>query len=229
MKMGLTVFFPAYNEEGSIKKLTTDTLSVLQQISDDYEVVIVDDGSTDATGHIADALAAEDTHVRAVHHSTNRGYGAALRTGFRNAKKNFVFYTDGDYQFDIREITRLIPLIEQCDIVSGYRVKRADPWPRRVNAFLYGWLLKVLFGLKVRDVNCAFKLYRREVIEDMPMISDGALIDAEIFVRAARKGCRVKQTGVHHYPRKIGQQTGAKISVILKMFRETFKLWLELK
>ena len=186
MRKSLTVFFPAYNEAGNIERLTLDTIAVLRDMTDEYEVIIVNDGSTDDTGRIAEGLAANHPEVKAIHHPTNKGYGAALRSGFKSATKDLVFYTDGDYQFDIREITKLLPLIEGCDMVCGYRIKRADPFHRRLNAFLYGWLLKVLFRLKVRDVNCAFKLYRREVVAAMPMTSDGALIDAEVCVMAKR-------------------------------------------
>jgi len=224
----LSIFFPCYNEEGNVESMARRALDVARSVADDYEVIVVDDGSRDRTAEIALDLAREDPHLRVVRHETNQGYGAALTTGFRSATKELVFYTDGDGQFDLGELPRLVPMIEGVDMVCGYREKRSDPWPRRVNAWLWGMLVNRLFHLRVRDVDCAFKLFRRSVFEHMELTSKGALIDTEILARAARDGRLFLQTPVSHYPRTSGSQTGAKPAVILRAFRELFALKAEL-
>ncbi|MCL6557763.1 MAG: glycosyltransferase family 2 protein [Firmicutes bacterium] len=220
----ITIFFPCYNEEQNVERVTREALAVADRISDDYEIIIVNDGSKDRTAEIADRLAKEHPAVRAVHHEVNKGYGAALQTGFKSATKELVFYTDGDGQFKIEEITKLLPLIEQYDIVSGYRIKRQDPFMRKVNAFLWGALVNMLLKIRVSDVDSAFKLYRRKIFEDITLTSQGALIDTEVLAKAKAKGYTITEVGVNHYPRLAGEQTGAKLSVILKAFKELFKL-----
>lgn len=223
-KYPLTIFFPCYNEELNIEKLTRRILAVAPEVSDDYEIIIINDGSKDRTGVIADQLARENPAIRVIHHKTNKGYGAALQAGFRHATRELVFYTDGDGQFDPSEIKKLLPLIERYDIVSGYRIKRQDSRLRKINAFLWGIMVTTLFGIKVVDIDAAFKLYRRSVFEQIDLESQGAMIDTEIFVKAAAKGCTIGQVGVNHYPRTAGVQTGAKITVILRAFRELLGL-----
>ncbi|HOV80509.1 MAG TPA: glycosyltransferase family 2 protein [Bacillota bacterium] len=223
-KYPISIFFPCYNEEQNVERVTREALEVAQRISDDYEVIIVNDGSKDRTGEIADRLARENPAVRVVHHETNKGYGAALQTGFKNATKELVFYTDGDGQFKIEEITKLLPLIEKYDIVSGYRIKRRDPFIRKANAFLWGLLVNALFNINVTDVDSAFKLYRKRIFNDIDLTSQGALIDTEVLAKAKAKGYLIAEVGVNHYPRVAGKQTGAKLSVIIKAFVELFRL-----
>lgn len=225
----LTIFFPCYNEEDNVQRATEAALKAAQLVTDDYEVIIVNDGSRDKTGEIADRLAAEDWHVRAIHHPKNRGYGRALQSGYQGATKDAVFYTDGDLQFDLNEITKLWPLLDDYDVVTGYRIKRMDSFIRKLNSFGWTTLTRLLFRLPVRDINCAFKLFRRQVIADMPLESEGALIDAEVFARAKKAGYRITEVGVHHYPRQYGSQTGANPFVILRAFWELFKLWWKLR
>lgn len=225
----LTIFFPCYNEEENVQKAVEAALVAAQLVTDDYEIMVVNDGSADQTGIIADQLAAQNPRVRVVHHPKNRGYGAALQSGYRSAVKDTVFYTDGDLQFDMKEIIKLWPLIEEYDVVTGYRIKRMDPLIRKLNSFGWTTLTKLLFGLPVRDVNCAFKLFRREVVADMPLISEGALIDAEVFARAKKAGYRIIEVGVNHYPRLRGKQTGANPLVIFRAFWELIKLWWKLR
>ncbi len=220
----LSVFFPCHNEEGSIEALTWRTLDVLEKIADDFEVIIVNDGSQDETAVIADQLAEKDNRVRVVHHETNKGYGGALQSGFKAASKQWVFYTDGDAQFDIADIIQLIPLTEQYDIVTCYRLNRQDSWLRKLNGHAWNWLVNQIFGLHLKDIDCAFKLYRREIFDRITMKSMGALIDTEILARAARAGYRMTQLGVKHYPRQTGQSSGANPAVILRAFKELFKL-----
>ena len=220
----ISVFFPCHNEAASIKSLVEKTTRILEAITSDYEIIIVDDGSTDQTPQIADELAKANAGVRTVRHETNRGYGAALQSGFRAAQKQLVFYTDGDAQFDVAELPPIVPLIEQCDIVSCYRKKRTEGPLRKLNAFCWGKLVNIVFGMKIKDIDCAFKLYKREIFDNIKMKSTGALIDAEILARALRRGYTVKQAPVTHYPRLAGQSSGANIAVILRAFKELLKL-----
>ena len=222
--VSISVFFPCHNEAASIEPLVEKTLSVLESITSDYEVIIVDDGSTDRTPQIADELAKANPNVRTVRHETNLGYGAALQSGFRTARKQLVFYTDGDGQFDIAELPPLVPLIEQYDIVSCYRKKRTEGILRKFNAFCWGKLVNIVFQMKLKDIDCAFKLYKREIFDNIKMQSTGALIDAEVLARALRKGYTVTQTPVSHYPRLAGQSSGANIAVILRAFKELLNL-----
>ena len=220
----LSVFFPCYNEKESICALTEKTASVAGGICDDYEIILVDDGSSDGTAELADELAEKYPAVRVIHHPVNKGYGAALQSGFRAAMKEYVFYTDGDGQFDIAELLDVLPLIARCDIVSGYRINRQDGLLRKINAFCWTKLVGFLFDLKLRDIDCAFKLYKRELFDTIEMHSTGALIDTEILARAVGKGYTIAQIGVHHYPRRAGQSSGANVKVILRAFKELFKL-----
>lgn len=204
--------------------MTRKALSAAAVVCDDFEIILVDDGSTDGTAKLIDQLANDLPSVQAVHHPQNRGYGAALQSGFRAATKDYVFYTDGDGQFDLGELPVLTPLIAHCDIVSGYRLNRQEGSLRKFNAFCWTKLVSFLFDLKLKDVDCAFKLYKREIFDHIEMHSTGALIDTEILARAIRKGYTIKQIGVHHYPRKTGESSGANFKVILRAFRELFKL-----
>ena len=227
--VSISVFFPCYNERDNITRTVEQALAVMEKLNADFEVIIVDDGSSDATGQIADEIAGKDSRVKVVHHATNLGYGAALQSGFKAATRKMVFYTDGDGQFDINELPLLLPLMEQYDIVSCYRLNRQDPLIRRINGWCWTKLVCLLFGMKIRDIDCAFKLYKREIFDDFEFFSTGALIDAEILARAIRRGYRVTQRGVHHYPRKAGTQTGADLQVIFRAFKELFRLYTQLR
>ncbi len=220
----ISVFFPCYNEQDNINRTVEGALGVLEELGADFEVIIVDDGSSDATGQIADEIAGRDSRVKVVHHPTNLGYGGALQSGFKAATKQLVFYTDGDGQFDIDEMPPLLPLMSQYDIVTCYRLNRQDSLVRKINAWCWTKLVCLLFSMKIRDIDCAFKLYKREIFDNIKMSSSGALIDAEILARAVRRGYTIIQKGVHHYPRMAGTQTGANLRVILRAFKELFKL-----
>ena len=222
--VSISVFFPCYNEQENITRVVQQALAVLEKLNVDFEVIIVDDGSSDSTGQIADGFADRSDRIKVVHHPTNLGYGAALQSGFKAATKEFVFYTDGDGQFDINEMPPLLPLMEQYDIVSCYRLNRQDNIIRKINGWCWTKLVCLLFGMKIRDIDCAFKLYKREIFDNIKVLSAGAFVDTEILARAVRKGYRVTQKGVHHYPRTAGAQTGANLRVILRAFRELFKL-----
>lgn len=221
----LTVFFPCYNEEANVERVTLAALSGCRKLTDDLEIIIVNDGSRDRTGEIADRLASEHPEVKAVHNNPNQGYGGALQAGFRAATKNWIFYTDGDGQFDFNEVPLLFPLLERYDIVSAYRLDRKDPPIRKLNAWCWTMLVNLLFWMRIRDIDCAFKLYPRRLFQQISMHSKGALIDTEILAKAKYLGYRIGQIGVHHYPRTAGTQTGANLKVILKAFYELFKLY----
>jgi len=221
----LTLFLPCYNEEANLKKVIKDATDILPKIIDEFEILIIDDGSQDKTGEIADNLSSKKKEIRVVHHSKNMGYGAALRSGFKHSTKDLVFFTDGDGQFNLEEITKLLPHINRYEIVTGYRINRRDPLTRRINASLWNWLVNIIFRVRVRDINCAFKLFQRKIFNSLNLESDGAFINVELFARARRANYRIKEVGVNHYPRLKGKQTGADIKVITKAFRELILLW----
>jgi glycosyltransferase involved in cell wall biosynthesis len=224
MNFSISVFFPCYNEQDNVAGTVDKAVAVLEKLGADFEVIIVNDGSCDATGRIADEIAGRDSRVKVIHHHTNLGYGAALKSGFKAATKEIIFYTDGDGQFDISELPPLLPLMQHYDIVSCWRLNRQDSVVRKINGWCWTKLVCLLFSMKIRDIDCAFKLYKREVFDDIKLSSTGALIDTEILARAVRRGYTVTQKGVHHYPRTAGTQTGANLKVILRAFKELFKL-----
>jgi glycosyltransferase involved in cell wall biosynthesis len=204
--------------------LVTQALKVLDGLNRDYEIIVVDDGSTDGTGRVVEDLAGRNQRLRLVTHPANLGYGRALRSGFDTATMDLICYTDGDGQFDLSGLPPLLELMDRYDIVSCYRLKRQDPLPRRIKGWCWSRLICRLFELNIRDVNCGFKLYRREVFADMELLSTGALIDAEILARASRRDFRIVQKGVHHLPRTSGLQTGGDWPVMFRAFRELLKL-----
>jgi glycosyltransferase involved in cell wall biosynthesis len=226
---GLSVVLPAYNEEAVIAATVNQVAETLASLAPDYEIIIVDDGSRDRTGAIADALAASNPRIRVVHNWPNRGYGGALIAGFNAASKELIFFMDADGQFDIRDIARLLPHIETVDAVLGYREVRCDPLIRKINAWGWNLLMRLLFGLRVRDVDCAFKLYRAELVRAANVQAEGAMINSEMLVKLHRMGYRFHQVSVHHYPRRHGRATGADLRVIARAFKELLKLYWKMK
>lgn len=205
-------------------------LLILPSVADVFEVIVVNDGSSDRTLEIAQKLSEQHPNVRVVNHPVNRGYGAALKSGFEAAKYEWTFFTDGDQQFDLSELNHLLQALGPgTDAVVGYRLKRRDPRHRALNAYLYKTLIRILFGLKIRDIDCAFKLIRTSAIKSVPLKSDGALISAELLIRLKKRGAVIREVGVNHYPRVAGEQSGANLKVIMRMFRELFALAGELK
>ncbi|MEE2751576.1 MAG: glycosyltransferase family 2 protein [Myxococcota bacterium] len=225
----LSVIFPAFNEVGNIELAVATSDSVLSRLDLEYEIVVVDDGSNDGTREQLEALCEKYARVRAVHHPTNRGYGAALKSGITAARFEHIFFTDADLQFDIEEISRLIRFADRYDVIAGYRQRRSDPWIRRTNAWAWGVLVGGLFDLGVRDVDCAFKIFHRRVFERIPICSVGAFVNTEILVRARAAGFAVHQIPVSHYPRRCGRQTGANPRVVLRAFLELGRLHGELR
>jgi glycosyltransferase involved in cell wall biosynthesis len=220
----LSLTLPCYNEELNLERVVDNVFSVLDDLPLIIEVIVVDDGSSDGTGPLADRLAEARSELRVIHHSENRGYGAALRSGLLSARTDIVGYLDGDGQFDAGEIHKLLPHITDYDIVSGLRTTRRDPFGRRLISRMWAWLMRRMLGISVRDINSGFKLYRRRVFEGVELLSDGAFIDAEIFARAEKRGMSVKEVEIDHLPRQAGKQTGANPLVIMTAFRELLKL-----
>jgi glycosyltransferase involved in cell wall biosynthesis len=221
----ISAFFPAYNEEKNVPGMVERLGAVLPRVADAWEIIVVNDGSADRTGAVADEIAARDPHVRVVHHPTNRGYGGALKSGFAAGRHAWIFFTDGDGQFDVAEIERLLPFAPAYDVVVGYRIARAEGGLRRLNAAGWNWLVRRLFRIPVRDVDCAFKLIKREVLERVHPEAEGAMISTELLARAARAGFTIHEVGVHHRLREHGAPTGANPLVIVRAFYELFKLY----
>jgi glycosyltransferase involved in cell wall biosynthesis len=221
-----------FNEEAYIRRAVEAARAVLEAELPDFEIVIVDDASTDATPALADALAAADPRVRVLHNPSNRRLGGALRAGYAAATKDLVFYTDADLPIDLRELPRAVRLLEyqQADVVAGYRFDRtSEGLVRAVYTFCYNHLVRTLFGLRVRDVNFAFKLFRRSVLHKFTLTSDGSFIDAEFLLRARKAGCPLIQIGLDYFPRTRGTSTLASVPVILGILRDMATRWRELR
>jgi len=217
---GISVVLPAFNEEENILPMIEKVDTFMKTRKIDYEIIIVNDGSRDKTKRLIDNSAKRSKRIKTIHHKTNLGYGAALRSGFNAAKKKWIFFTDSDMQFDITEMTKLMEKVQDAQFVVGYRQNRQDPLMRIINANIYKMILKLLFQLDILDIDCAFKLFPREVITTIPLHASGALINAELLVKAKRKNYTIMQVPVSHYPRTRGQATGANLSVIFRAMRE---------
>lgn len=222
----LSVFFPAYNEEENIKNTIVQAVKVLKEIAGKWEVIVVNDGSTDKTAEIVKQLAKKDKRIRLITHKINKGYGGAIKTGIFNSRYPLICYMDSDGQFDFKEIKKFLAKIKKADLVLGYRKKRTDSLYRRILAktlWLANW---VLFGLKVKDVDCGFKLFKKEVVDKIgKLVTESAITETEFVVRAKKAGFKIVQVGVRHNPRIDGEQTGGKLKVILKAAIEGLKLW----
>lgn len=225
----ISLVLPAHNEEPNIRAVVEEASQVLPTAFSDYEVIVVNDGSKDRTLEIAQELAVENPHVKVVNHPVNRGYGAALTSGFNAATGDFVMFMDSDRQFDINDIHRLTPYVEDYDIVAGYRIKRNDPAHRLLNAKIFGLAVRLLFDIQMRDIDCAFKIMRAEVLRGINLESPGALINTEILAKAKVQGCNLTQVGVNHYARLAGEQSGASLKVVMRAFREMVRLWWRMK
>lgn len=220
----LSVFFPAYYDEKNISKVVEAAINVLDELKlKDYEITIIEDGSPDKTGEVADALAAKYEKVNVIHHKKNMGYGATLKDGFTNAKMDYVFYTDGDNQFDLRELKKFIALLPYSDIIVGYRKHKQYSLYRKFTSLCYNYLLRLLFDIHYWDIDCAFKLFPVKLFKEIEIESVDAFIDAEIMLKAKLKGYKTTEMGVEHLPRLDGISTGAKPSVILRTMKEIYE------
>jgi glycosyltransferase involved in cell wall biosynthesis len=224
---GLSVFFPAYNDAGTIASLVITSVKVAATLTDDYEVIVINDGSTDDTAKILDELARiYPEHVRIVHHQQNRGYGGALRSGFAAATKDLVFYTDGDAQYDPAEMAVLwAKMSDDVDWVNGWKISRSDPMHRIVIGRVYHHFVKLLFGLKVRDVDCDFRLMRRRIFEVVRLEKNSGVICLEMMKKFQDAGFRVAEQPVHHYHRAHGQSQFFNFPRVVRTLIDVMKLW----
>lgn len=229
----LSVFLPAFNEEKNIESVSRNVLRVLPEVAERYELIIVNDGSQDGTLSLANRLAEINPAVKVLNHEKNLGYGASLRSGFYSSRFEWVVFTDADGQFDFSEISWFIECQKKTasDLIVGYYLKRSVPLYRKVNSFLWQFLILVLFGLRLSDIDCGFKMISRRVIEKIPVLESerGAFISTELLVKSKKLGFKIAEVGVRHYPRKSGKATGANFNVILKSFVDLFRLWEKLK
>ena len=220
----LSVIYPAYNEEANVRRTVEKACRALATLADTWEIIVVNDGSQDSTRQICDELAATIPGVRAIHHPANRGYGAALKSGIVVAHYGLIFFSDSDGQFEIDELRDLIGWSGTYDIVAGYRARRNDPPHRLLNAWGWKMLVRLVLGIKIRDIDCAFKLFRRDVFRRVQIRSVGAMVNTEILAQASRFGMKIREVPVSHFPRFHGKSTGANWRVIVKAFRELFRM-----
>ena len=229
----LTVFLPAYNLEHHIKKTVENTYKYLPEAADKYEVIVINDGSQDQTEKILEQLQKKYSTLRIISHEQNRGYGGALKSGIYNAKYKWITFTDADGQFEFGDIFSLISTMQKtkADMVVGYYLKRAVSFQRKLNTWLWQQVVNILFSLNIRDIDCGFKLFKKEIIETISKLESGrgAFISSEFLIKAKKAGFNIQEVGVHHYPRTAGKGTGADINVIINSFVDLFKLWLKLK
>jgi len=220
----LSIILPAFNEAANIRHVVEEAYQTIPTLTPIFEIIVVNDGSKDGTGDICDQLVEEFPDVRIVHHPRNRGYGAALKSGIERARYDIIFFTDSDRQFDLKEVAALLEETDAYDIVAGYRARRQDP-PHRL-VFAWGWniLVRIVLGVRIRDIDCAFKAFNRYVFDSIQIQSVGAMVNTEIFAQASRFGMTVKEVRVSHFPRRHGKPTGSNVAVIMKAFRELIKM-----
>jgi glycosyltransferase involved in cell wall biosynthesis len=228
----LSVFFPAFNEERNLFATVTRAKAVLNKSFDDWEVIIVNDGSTDGTAGEIKKLEALDERIKSVTHDFNRGYGATIRSGIYNCQYDWIVFTDSDGQFDFSEVANFIEVQGKtgADLIIGYYLKRSVPFYRKINTFAWQVVVNLLFNLHVRDIDCGFKLFSKRLVESIPVLESerGAFVSTEFLVKAKKAGFMITEVGVHHYPRKAGRGTGSNLNVIIRSFVDLIKLWKKL-
>jgi len=229
-KNGISAFFPAYNDGGTIASMVLSAILVLEKLTEDYEVIVVNDGSRDYTGEILDELERRYDRVRVVHHEKNKGYGGALRTGFSQASKEFVFYTDGDAQYDVRDLPALWQVMnDSIDMVQGYKIGRSDPLHRVIIGRLYHGMTNLAFGIHLKDVDCDFRLIRRSVFDKVHLESDSGVICVEMMTKIRHAGFRITEVPVHHYHRAYGKSQFFNFRRIARVGIDLLKLWWQLR
>lgn len=228
MIKSLSVFFPAFNEEKNLEKTVLGAIAFLKELNIVWEILIINDGSTDGTRQTADRLAQKYSEVK-VFHQQNGGYGMAIRAGLKNAKYEWIVYTDADGQFDFSEITNFFSLCDHADAIWGYRLKRQDPFYRLLFSYFWGISIRLLTGVLLKDVNCGFKMFRKSAIKKIEPLKStrGAMINPELALKLNKAGFKILEVGVNHYPRLFGQPTGASPKVIIQSYLELFRLWLK--
>lgn len=226
----ISVFFPAYNDAGTITSMVITSLLTLRELTDDYEVIVINDGSQDHTAEVLDELArVYHDEVRIIHHAQNRGYGGALRSGFAAATKEWIFYTDGDAQYDPRELKNLVDLAgDEVDFINGWKIERHDPLHRVIIGRIYQYIIKFSFGLRLRDVDCDFRLMRREVFDQVDLQADSGVICVELMKKVQDNGFRLAETPVHHFHRAYGKSQFFNYPRLLRVGRDLSKLWVQL-
>jgi glycosyltransferase involved in cell wall biosynthesis len=239
LKPSISAFFPTYNELDNIPVMVDRMRSVLNKLSREWEIIIVDDGSTDGTSDLADRLSEADPRVRVVHHGENQGFGAALRSGIEASRMELIFYTDSDNQFDVEELAGFLPPLREADLVVGYRVDRQDPPLRLFVARVYNLMIRLMFGLNVKDIDCSFKLGKRHLLQSFRLLANTGLGDAELLLKAKRRGARIVELPVKHFHRTLGsvsyelpgtRKLGVvRPSVPLKIFLEIMRLWTHMR
>lgn len=224
----ISLVLPAYNEADNIEIVVRRAIDFLPRYADDFEIIPVNDGSRDRTARIIDRLAAEDNRIRPVHHKANRGYGGAVASGIGASTGDYVMFMDADRQFDIADIRLLAPFVSSTDVVAGFRMERADPLRRRINAEIFNLAVRIAFGVHLRDLDCAFKIFKGDVVRALELTSSGALINAEMQAKLRRQKATLQQVGVPHHPRVAGAATGGNIKVILRAMRDMVILWVKM-
>lgn len=229
----LSVFLPAYNEEANLKSTVANVVSALEKNLKTWEIIIVDDGSKDNTGKIADKLSESDKRISVIHHHPNRGYGAAFKSGLYAGKYNWISFIDSDGQFDFSEIDKFLKTQEEtsADMVIGYYLGRKVSFVRKLNSKIWQTIVFLLFGLNVRDIDCGFKLISKKILDKIEHLESerGAFISSEFLIKAKKAKFKIVEIGVNHYPRKQGEATGAKLNVIVQSFIDLFNLWRKIK
>lgn len=226
----LSIFFPFWNEEKNVKGLINKAIPVAEKVANKWEIIAVDDGSSDDTLNIALELSKKNKNIKVVSHEPNRGYGAALKEGFSNSKYKYIVFTDGDNQFDFSQIIRFIEKIDNADMVIGYRKKRKDNIARHILMYLLKIWDFIFFGFYFKDIDCGFKMFKKEALEKiLPFRSEGAMITTEILAKAKRKKLKIEEVEVDHFSRKYGAQTGGNLFVVSRAVLESFILWLDIK
>ncbi|HNY10869.1 MAG TPA: glycosyltransferase family 2 protein [Candidatus Wallbacteria bacterium] len=219
-KHSISYVFPMFNEIDNIEQMVLSTMAVTDTITSDYEIVVVDDASTDGSGELLDELAKKYPQIKPIHHPYNRKLGGALKTGFYAAKKELIIYIDSDLPIDLNDIKLALPMIEDADFVTGHRLMRTESFRRKFQSKIYNWIIRLLFGLKVKDVNFAFKLFKRSILEKISLQSEGSFIDAELLIETKRFGYKIKEIGLMYYPRSAGESTLSGFGVIMKILKE---------
>jgi len=226
----LSIFFPFWNEEKNIEAVVEKAIPIAKKITDKWEILIINDGSSDRTQDRAEELARKHSNVRVISHNPNRGYGAALKSGLENAKYDYIVFTDGDAQFDFEEVDRFVEGIKDNDIVIGYRKKRKDNMIRHILMNMLKAWDYLFFHFWFKDIDCGFKMFRKEAVNEiMPLRSEGAMITTEILAKSVRKKLKIKEVEVTHYPRKYGNQSGANLAVIIRAVLESLILWWDIR
>jgi glycosyltransferase involved in cell wall biosynthesis len=229
VEISISAFFPAYNDQYTIESLIRSVASELREFASDFEIIVVNDGSEDQTGQILNRLENEIAELRVIHHSRNRGYGAALITGFTHAKKDFIFYTDGDGQYDVREVRNLLNALRpSIDLVNGYKIRRADPWYRIWIGEAYRRAMRFFFNLAIQDIDCYFRLFRRSILERVSLESHSGVICVEMMRKFQLAGCRVVEIPVSHWPRRHGSSQFFQLRHLVRVFGGLFKVWWKL-